>query len=371
MDRYILTAVLLLFCMGYSVVLSVNLIPFLPENYSKFSIYKRPLLQLASFLVGLALARWLSFQNYRVLLRKEWLYSLVGVSTLSLIAVLVKKWATGKAVERWLIGGSLQPLELVKVSLILFVSGYIAIKGSLRKNSYMIWVASIVLLQAFLVSLQPDKGGAVFLLVLALTIMYVGGIPFQVYIPFSVVSAVFVLFLLNAGYVSERINAWKDPFVDAEDTGYQILQSLYAFARGGLWGVGIGRGLQGRGSLPEADTDYALSVIGEEWGFVGVTLVTSLYALLVFRLLYLSLKVNEPFGRLILLGAGVNFALSFLWNGGMAMNLLPPKGIALPFVSYGVSNLLGSMILLGLCFSVIREYERYRTLSQLTSFKHA
>jgi cell division protein FtsW len=201
--------------------------------------------------------------------------------------------------------------------------------------------------------------------------MYVGGIPYKLYFPAIALVGFFSLFLLREGYVYERLSAWIDPFADAEDTGYQIIQSLYALAKGGPFGVGIGKGIQKMGALPAADTDYVISVIGEEMGFLGVMMVILLYALLVGRLFYYSVKVNEPFGKLLLFGIAMNFSLAFLWNLAMASNLLPPKGIALPFVSYGASNLLASLIMIGLAQSVIRVWQRWRTFSTLITFKQS
>jgi len=234
----------------------------------------------------------------------------------------------------------------------------IASKGSLRSIKTFSWALFMVLLHAIFLVLQPDKGGALFILLLSFSLMYVGGIPYKLYIPAITLVGFFSFFLLRESYVYERLSAWIDPFADAEDTGYQIIQSLYALAKGGPFGMGIGKGIQKMGALPEADTDYVISIIGEEMGFLGVMMVVLLYALLVGRLFYYSVKVDEPFGKLLLFGVAVNFSLAFLWNLAMASNLLPPKGIALPFVSYGTSNLLASLIMIGLAQSVIRVWQR-------------
>jgi cell division protein FtsW len=258
-------------------------------------------------------------------------------------------------------------LEFAKIAIIIFLSYYIVSKGSLRSIRTFSWASFIVLLHAILLVLQPDKGGALFILLLSFSLVYVGGIPYKLYIPAVALVGLFIFFLLKNGYVSERLSAWIDPFADAEDTGYQIIQSLYALAKGGPFGVGIGKGIQKMGALPGADTDYVISIIGEEMGFLGVMVVVLLYALLIRRLFYYSVKVHEPFGKLLLFGIAMNFSLAFLWNLAMASNLLPPKGIALPFVSYGNSNLLASLIMIGLAQSVIRVWQRERTFSTLTA----
>ncbi|SNZ13726.1 FtsW/RodA/SpoVE family cell cycle protein [Hydrogenobacter hydrogenophilus] len=353
MDRWILYAVILLFIIGETVIISSNLLPYVFENYRDLSIYKKPIYQLLTFLLGMFLIS--KKFDYLLLKKKSVVYSFVSASTLMLMIVLVKKYITHRHVDRWLIGTSLQPLEFTKVALVIFIAYYLVEKGSIKEWRYILWASFLVLINAFLISLQPDKGGAVFLLLLCGTLLYVGGIPKKVYIPILMLFVLFTLYILTSksGYVAERFSAWKDPFADPEESGYQIIQSLFAFAHGGLWGVGIGKGLQKMGALPAADTDYVISLIGEEFGFIGILLVFCLYSILVGRLLYFTYKINEPFGKLLLFGIAMNFAIAFLWNVGMAVNLLPPKGIALPLLSYGPSNLLFSLIAIWLAKSVI------------------
>jgi cell division protein FtsW len=344
-DRWIFYSVVLLFLMGETAIISANAL-----SASEFDVQtlKRPILQLVVFFAGLLFSFYIAKIDYRKLFKGKQVYLLVGFSLVSLFIVLVKKLISGKAVERWLFGSSVQPLEFAKIAIIIFLSYYIVSKGSLRSIKTFSWAFFIVLLHAIFLVLQPDKGGALFILLLSFSLMYVGAIPYRLYIPAIALVGFFSFFLLKKGYVSERMSAWIDPFADAEDTGYQIIQSLYALAKGGPFGVGIGKGIQKMGALPEADTDYVISIIGEEMGFLGVMMVVLLYALLVGRLFYYSVKMDEPFGKLLLFGVAMNFSLAFLWNLAMASNLLPPKGIALPFVSYGTSNLFASFIMVGL-----------------------
>ncbi|WP_448587932.1 FtsW/RodA/SpoVE family cell cycle protein [Thermocrinis sp.] len=367
-DRWILYSVVLLYVIGEVAIVSSNVLgasEFRPE------LLRRPLMQAFAFIFGLLLAYFISKGNYLKLFDKRTAYSLMFVSFASLFAVLVKKTITGKPVDRWLIGNSVQPLEFLKISVIIFLAYYIVSKGSLRNFTRILWAMLLVFPNALLLALQPDKGGAVFVLILSMSIMYVGGIPYKLYLPLLGLVLIFGSFLLRSGYVSERISAWMDPFAEAEEKGYQIIQSLYAFAKGGPFGVGLGKGIQKMGALPESDTDYVMSVIGEELGFLGVMIVVYLYAVLVGRLFYYSIKSTEPFGKLILLGVAMNFSLAFLWNLAMATNLLPPKGIALPFVSYGISNMIASLIMIGLAQSVIRSWHRNMAFSTLTELRHS
>ncbi|MFN7064913.1 MAG: FtsW/RodA/SpoVE family cell cycle protein [Aquificaceae bacterium] len=355
-DRWILFSFLWLFLVGEAVIISVNTVPYLMDSYQKFSTYKKPLIYLGTFLFGFLLASLIAKRDYKTLFKGSLPYLVILASLVSLLMVVIKKFITGKAVDRWLFGGSIQPLEFVKIGLVIFLSFYIVRKGNLRQWKHLLWALFFPVAMAFLLLLQPDNGGAVFILLITALMVYVGGVPKRVYLIVIPILLAFAYYILNSkGYVAERLSAWRDPFLDPEDSGYQILQSLYALARGGLMGVGIGQGIQKMGPLPTADTDYAMAVVGEEMGFLGVFVVIVLYCILIGRLLLYSLRTSEPIGKLLLFGIAFNFALSFLWNLAMVSNLIPPKGIALPFVSYGSSSLLASLLLLGIAQSVINQ----------------
>ncbi|WP_448583750.1 FtsW/RodA/SpoVE family cell cycle protein [Thermocrinis sp.] len=367
-DKWIAYSVILLFIMGEVAIISSNVLGVAEFKYETF---RRPFLQMVAFIFGFFLANFISKTDYRKFFSKKIAYFFIFLSLLLLTAVLIKKTVTGKPVDRWLIGKSVQPLEFLKICVIIFLAYYVADKGSLRNIKWILWAFLLIFSNVLLLTLQPDIGGAIFVLILSLSIMYVGGIPYKLYFPLLALTFLFSYNLLKTGYISQRISAWIDPFAEAEEEGYQIIQSLYAFAKGGLFGVGIGKGIQKMGVLPESDTDYVMSVIGEELGFVGVMLVLCLYSILLGRLFYYSVKITEPFGKLIVFGIAMNFSLAFLWNLAMATNLIPPKGIALPFVSYGLSNITASIVMIGLAQSVIRVWHTERTFSTLMELRHS
>jgi len=376
-DGWIIFSIFALFTIGETAIISINVVPYLMDSYSTLSLYKKPLLQLVVFFLGLYVANILARVDYRLFMKGVIPYFVIGFTVISLVAVVIKKFISGKMVDRWLLGTSIQPLEFAKISLVIFLSYYIVRKGNLRRWKNLSWALFFPFLIALLLLLQPDKGGAVFILLMAALMVYVGGVPKRVYLvvlPF--IFLVIYYILTSKGYVAERLSAWKDPFVDPEDSGYQIIQSLYALARGGLMGVGIGQGFQKLGALPASDTDYIMAVIGEEMGFLGIFMVIVLYCLLIGRLFWYSLRMYEPMEKLLLFGIAINFALSFLWNMAMVSNLIPPKGIALPFISYGSSNLFASLVFLGMAQAVINHQERTSssfssTSSTLTFPKHA
>jgi len=376
-DGWIILSLFALFIIGETAIISINVVPYFMDSYSTFSLYKKPIFQLVVFFLGLYIANILARVDYRLFMKGIVPYLLIGLTVLSLIAVLMKKFISGRAVDRWLFGTSIQPLEFAKISLVIFLSYYIVRKGNLRQWKNLLWALFFPFLIAFLLLLQPDKGGAVFILLMTALMVYVGGVPKKVYLAVLPLMFTVIYYILTSkGYVAERLSAWKDPFLDPEDSGYQIIQSLYALARGGLMGVGIGQGFQKLGALPASDTDYIMAVIGEEMGFLGIFMVIVLYCLLIGRLFWYSLRMYEPMEKLLLFGIAINFALSFLWNMAMVSNLIPPKGIALPFISYGSSNLFASLVFLGMAQAVINHQERTSssfssTSSTLTFPKHA
>ncbi len=376
-DRWILFSITALFLIGEAVIISVNVVPYLMDSYQKLSIYKRPLIQLLIFLFGFVLASIIAKYDHRKFMNGTLPYLFILMAVFSLLVVFIKKLMTGKAVDRWLFGGSVQPFEFTKIALIIFLSYYIVRKGNLRQWKHFLWAIFFPAVISFLLLAQPDKGGAIFILLITSLMVYVGGVPKKAYLLMLLLFVFMVYYILTLeGYVVERLSAWRDPFVDPEDSGYQIIQSLYTLARGGIMGVGIGQGLQKLGPLPASDTDYVIAIIGEEMGFVGVFAVIILYSILVGRLIWYALMSKEQMEKLLLFGVAMNFAISFLWNLAMVSNLIPPKGIALPFISYGPSNLLASLLFLGIAQSVINHQERslsspLRTSSTPTILKHA
>ena len=355
-DPVVAFTVILLFLFGFLNLLSVRVGPYLFDDFEP-SHLKKPLFFLLSFILGFFFMSFTAFAlNYRKLNSKKFVYGAVIVSLLLLSAVLFKKAILGKPVDRWLIGTSVQPSELSKLVVILFIAYYVSRKGYITRLRFLSWAVFVVLVHSFLLVLQPDKGMALFMLLLAWSLLWIGGVSPRVYIPVGLVFAVagFLMLLSGGEYIQRRFSAWRDPLEDSFGTGYQVIQSLLAFMNGGFFGEGYGKGFQKLGNLTQADTDYALATIGEELGFPGVAFLLILYTLLLWRLIRMAREVPDTFGRVIVVGVALNIAFSVLINTMMVVNLLPPKGTPLPFVSYGVSNLGANLVGLGLVGSVYR-----------------
>jgi len=360
-DEVILVSVLLLYIIGLVNIASASLVgvAFLKFN---FALYKKLILQVVAGILGFLLAFALTKFDYEKLKNPKFIYSIITLNMFLLIVVLVIKYARHMPVNRWLFGTSLQVSEFSKIISIVFLAYYISRKGEVSGTRELGFASFIIALQSFLIFLEPDRGSAIFLLFIGFIMLWIGNAPPKVLYPtlvvFAILGMIFLFLKTGSNYVEGRFVAWLNPFAKANTKGYQIIQSLFAFAHGKLLGVGIGEGIQKEGYLPEIDTDYALALIGEEWGFLGVLFVVFLYGGLVYRIFKISDFAEDTFGKLIAFGIGMYIAIESIWNMMMAMNLIPSKGIALPFISYGSSNLLANLIAIGLVMSVYRKEKK-------------
>ncbi len=363
-DPVLLFAVLLLTLIGFMNIFSVKVAPYL-FSHIEVAQLRRPILFLVFTLAGFLLMSAISHMlDYKKLNDKRVVYTFMGISLFLLLIIIIKKLVLGKSVDRWLVGTSLQPSELSKLLIIIFIAHYIDRKGSITKLSFFVWIIFLVSLHAFLLFLQPDKGMAIFIFTLTIVILWIGCISPKIYIPTLLVFLSIALFMLSFGgeYIHRRLEAWRNPVEDPFGSGYQVVQALLAFINGEFWGQGYGKGLQKLGALTQADTDYALATLGEELGVPGVAFVFILFTLLLWRLIKISIEVKSVFGKLVVAGIALHIVMSALVNALMAVNLLPPKGIPLPFVSYGISNLIVNFVALGIVGAIYKKHLQYRML---------
>ncbi|RLJ69794.1 cell division protein FtsW [Hydrogenivirga caldilitoris] len=363
-DPVLLFAVILLSLIGFLAILSVRVMPDLLYSL-EIQHFRKPLFFLISLLLGLFLMSFVSYAlDYKKLNNQRMVYFLVSLSLFFLLLVLLKKLLLGKSVERWLIGTSIQPSEFSKVIIVVFIAYYVARKGAIDRLRFFGWAVLIVVVHSVLLFLQPDKGMALFILLLAWGVMWIGGTSPKIYMPVGALFTFFGAFMLYFGgdYVHKRFSVWQNPTEDSFGAGYQVIQSLLAFMNGGLLGQGYGKGFQKLGPLTQADTDYVLAVIGEELGLPGLIFVFLLYGIVIKRLISIASEVADTFGKLLVYGFMLNITISVVVNVMMTVNLIPPKGTPLPFISYGVSNMLANLFALGLVGAVYKRQLQYRLL---------
>ncbi len=285
---------------------------------------------------------------------------LLGVAILLMVAVLVP--GLGREIngaQRWfsLMGLTLQPVEILKPAVIIYMAYYM---GSFPERlthfasglAPMLVVLGVSLL---LLLLQPDFGSSVLLSTVCFAMWFVGGVPMRhlfglvgTFIPLAVIAVV------AEPYRLQRMTTFLDPWHDPYGNGYQLIQSMIAFGSGGLFGVGVGQGVQKLFYLPEVFTDFISACIGEELGLVGILSLLAVFCLLLGRSIWLALRCESMYQRLLIIGCVVLFGTALMINLGAAMGLLPTKGMPMPFVSYGGSALIGECALMGLVFSVQR-----------------
>lgn len=282
---------------------------------------------------------------------RRWLRHSSHLLTLSFI-LLVIVLVAGKSVNgasRWIPLGlfNLQPAELAKLSLFIFMAGYLVRKGDeVRRTFFGGFMKPLIVFGLFALLLlgQPDLGTVIVMLVTIFAMLFIAGAKLWQFIALMMVGiAGVVVLIIIEPYRMRRVTSFLDPWEDPFGSGYQLTQSLMAFGRGDWFGQGLGNSVQKLEYLPEAHTDFVFAVIAEELGFVGVTLILLLIFSLVVKAIFIgkrALEARDQFGGYLAFGIGVWFAFQSLVNVGAAAGIVPTKGLTLPLISYGGSSLM-------------------------------
>ncbi len=286
-----------------------------------------------------------------------------------LIAVLIPGvGANINGSTRWIrLGGfNLQPSELAKLFMVIYVAGYLVRKQEeLRNFTHGILMIGIVLaLLGMLLLQEPDLGTLVVLTATVLTMLFLGGVRFWHFLVCigAGVGAIAILTVISP-YRMERVTGFLNPWADPFDSGFQLVQALIAFGRGEWLGVGLGASVQKLFYLPAAHTDFIVAVIAEELGLLGVVTILALFAIIVGRAMVLSRLAEQKdriFHARLAQGIGLLIGYQAMINLGVNLGVLPTKGLTLPFVSYGGSSLVVSCFAIGLLLAISRELQPNR-----------
>lgn len=291
----------------------------------------------SSVVLQIPMKRWMQYGSV-----------LLGLSFLLLIVVLL----AGKSVNgasRWIPLGlfNLQPAEVAKLSLFIFMSGYLVRKHDEVRQTFFGGFMKPIMVFGTLAALllgQPDLGTVVVMLVTLFGMLFIAGAKLSQFIALMVAGVMAVIGLIAAEpYRIRRVTSFLDPWEDPFGSGYQLTQSLMAFGRGEWFGQGLGNSIQKLEYLPEAHTDFVFAVLAEELGFVGVVLVLLLIFSLVLKAVLIGKKAfehDQQFGGYLAFGIGIWFAFQTLVNVGAAAGMVPTKGLTLPLISYGGSSLI-------------------------------
>jgi len=352
-DTSILLLTVVLTCLGVVMVYSASSIMADKRFADGFYFLKRQgLFAIVGFSL-MALTMQIDYRHYRRLAAPALLLS-IGLLVLVLIPGVGKQ--IGGSV-RWirLPGFSLQPAELAKLALVLFTAHSITKKGE-RIDEFKFGFFPYLLITGVMAGLllaQPDLGSAVTMSAVLLVMISVAGARLR-YLFALVALAMPLLYMLvmNVDYRRKRILAFLNPWEDPGNTGFQIIQSWIAFGSGGLAGNGLGESRQKLFYLPEAHTDFIFSVLGEELGFIGVCVVTAMFLLLIVRGIKTALHCPDPFGRHLAFGISLLLGLEAFINIAVVLGMLPTKGLALPFLSYGGTSLLTTLASIGVLLNI-------------------
>lgn len=258
---------------------------------------------------------------------------------------------------RWLklAGFSCQPAEFAKFSMAVYIAYSMSKKASIMGNfsrgllPHLI-IAGIIM---FLVIIQPDLGTAVIIGCWVMMMLFVGGARFYQLVSVVLFSTPAVLWLIyQAEYRLDRLWAYLNPWKDPTGFGFQIIHSFLAFGSGGLLGEGLGNSKQKLFYLPESHTDFVFSIIGEELGFIGVTVVIILFGLLITRGMKVALNAEDLYSTYLALGLTTLLGLQVIVNMGVVLGMLPTKGLTLPFISYGGSSLVLNLLSIGILLNI-------------------
>jgi cell division protein FtsW len=265
---------------------------------------------------------------------------------------------SGGGAARWLAVGPvhLQPAEMAKVALVIWLAYSLAKKAERVKTFTVGFLPHLIVAGAYMLLClkQPDFGSAVVLLLLTFTMLFVAGAKVGYILGASILGAIFgVVEIAFREYRYERYLAWWHMDQHRQDLAYQPFQSVMSFGSGGVTGLGLGRGLQTL-YLPEAHTDFVAAIVGEELGFLGVAALAGAYLFLVARGVRAALRAPDDFGAFLAFGLSTMFALQALVNLAVALAIVPTKGLTLPFVSFGGSSLVVNAVAAGVLLNISR-----------------
>ncbi len=307
-------------------------------------------------LLVLGVCAWLP---YGVWERLAW--PLLWISVIALVVVILpgtERIAPQiNGARRWLrLGVTIQPSEFAKVAIIVWTAA-IAVKKvehfkSLSRGLGPFFVGwGLILLP---VALEPDLSTACLIALLGLLVVFAAGARIGHFLFLGLLALPLLRSQLSVGFRASRIAAFLNPAADPTGAGFQVRQSLISLGSGGLTGVGFGEGRQKFGFLPEAHNDFIFSMVGEEWGWLGVVFLVGLYLAIVLVGFRIARRAPDLFGELVAIGLTNLIAIQAVLHMAVGLGLVPPTGLALPLVSYGRSNLIVTLAALGILLSVAR-----------------
>lgn len=311
-----------------------------------------------AFFAGSGFVMMMLFSRIDYHVAKKWAKPLAVLEIILLLAIFTPLGEERNGAKRWLnFGITIMPGELAKPAVILLLSAYFSENMKRAKKFKTLLPAALyVLLCCVLIVAQPNLSTAITVALIGIGIAFAAGMHPGYIAGIAGIGVLGFIYLAKYSdeYMHDRIVSFMDPFAQAQGNGFQVVQSLLALGTGGVTGLGLGKSIQKNLYLPEPQNDFILSIIGEELGFIGIALILILFALLIFRLCYISFRAEDNFGMLLTAGIAMMVGFQVVLNVAVVTSSMPPTGIALPFISYGGNSTWIFMILTGIALNVSR-----------------
>ena len=362
-DKTLLTAVMFLIIIGFMAIFSTTGPKCLSDGLSPFLFLNK---QIVAFIAGFFAMLFFTNFSYKNLEK----FNGITFTILIIMLIMVKFTPLGVNVNgatRWInfCGLQLQPSEFAKPIFVMLLASTFKHDASLLDSKKWISTFAPLLGALFLIFIQPNLS-MVMLLVVTTFIMFIcagGALPIILGAIGTFFAGVFAIILklatatIMAGgaiksYQLGRIKTWLNPELDPLGKGYNIIQSLIAFASGGIMGLGYGSSVQKRAYLPECHTDFIFAVIAEEWGFVGCLFIIILFLTIMYRGILIASNCQDMYGKLLAIGLTFSIGIQAFINMGVTSSFIPATGVPLPFISYGGSSLFTSMIMIGILLNI-------------------
>jgi len=359
LDLWLIIIVIALTGIGIMMVFSSSFLLAQKKFQDPYFFLKHQLFYtIISFCLMTVLAKHIPYQFYQ---RFSHIILLLAIIGLILVLLPGLKREVNNA-SRWIRLGpfSFQPSEFTKLAFIVYLSALISREEKIKQFSIGVLPVFITLcLLAILLIAEPDMGSVILLSILTFIMLFLGGtkILHLLIITCPTLAAIIYL-LIESPYRIKRLLAYLHPERDPLGVGYVILHSKLAFASGGILGQGLGASRQKLFYLPEPYTDYIFSIIGEEMGFIGVIVVILIFAMLFWRGIEIARGARDLFGFYLAIGITLWLSIQALIHMGVCLGLLPPKGITLPFISYGGSSLLINYMAIGILQNIYTQGHR-------------
>lgn len=346
---------------------------FYSANYHYGNKYFFLIKQLLGVVMGIFAMIFFTYFDYHLLKKYRWwiiggtfiLLALVFVPGLGMESYGAKRWVS-------ILGFSLQPSEVAKFALVIFTASYMSDNhDKIKTFKGLIPVLIVGGLMCFLIMLEPSMSVTMCIAFVTLFMLIIGGMSKKHTLLFSIPAGAMVpLLVILEPYRLKRLMAFIDPWASPQGEGFQLIQSLYSLGDGGLFGVGLFNSRQKYLFLPFAESDFILSIIGEEIGFIGTTLLMVVFLFLVYRLIKIALGAKDRFGAMLVSGIAFIIAVQTLLNIAVVTGSIPPTGLPLPFISSGGTSVMVFMAGIGICLNVLKQSsgEDVRVI-KLKSFK--